>query len=147
MKRIWVVEDHAVTGGMVSTWGQSYGLSRDERTGRWTWYDRRDSRPYESRGDGSSGILTESFATTDELAGFLGDYAETDDILRWADANPCPAMEDLRRAALRAGEDSDDDGEDEREDKQDDQDPRTRVERLRDLYRRAANTSLFVLDE
>jgi len=41
LKRIWIVEEEEFTGSMVSTWDQSWGLSRNERSGRWVRSDRR----------------------------------------------------------------------------------------------------------
>lgn len=47
MKKLWIVEPYAFTGGMTSSWMQSYGISRNERTKGWVLWDRRDSRQFE----------------------------------------------------------------------------------------------------
>jgi hypothetical protein len=47
MKKLWIVEPYAFTGGMTSSWMQSYGISRNERTKVWILWDRRDSRQFE----------------------------------------------------------------------------------------------------
>ena len=70
MKRVWLQDDEELTGSMLATWSQSYGLSRDERTGRWLFSDRRDDRRYEGR-DGSVNTEVTAFASTAELAEYL----------------------------------------------------------------------------
>ncbi len=64
MKRVWIAEGE-VTGSMVSTWNQSWGLSRNERTGRWILYDRRESW---EEGEHHLNTWKEYFDSTDLLA-------------------------------------------------------------------------------
>ena len=102
MRRIWVVDDFEFTGSMVSTWMQAYGLSRDERSGRWTFYDRRDDRPFEGR-DGGSETLEQSFPDTASLLEYLvgeGDFTESE-VLAWTTIHDTPALRELG-ALLRA---------------------------------------------
>lgn len=60
MRTVWFA-----TGDSSWAWDQSYGLSRDERTGRWTLYDHRASE----EGIGIYGM--DRYATTDALAAAL----------------------------------------------------------------------------
>jgi hypothetical protein len=73
MKLTWIVRDREAFGMLPGDYFlQSWGVSRKERTGLWTVYDRRDARPYE----GDEGILWTDrwkFATADELVAFLLD--------------------------------------------------------------------------
>lgn len=63
MKRIWIVKDEFMPS-FPSCWYQSWGVSRSERTGRWTLYDRRDGREDE----GELGTLTWASYDTVEAA-------------------------------------------------------------------------------
>lgn len=51
---------------MVSSWKQSYGVSRNERSGRWTLYDRRDDRSTDPE-EGGVWTITNSYADVDTL--------------------------------------------------------------------------------
>ena len=53
MKRVWIVDGDFLPS-FPSSWYQSWGVSRNERSGRWTLYDRRDGREDE----GGVGTLT-----------------------------------------------------------------------------------------
>ena len=61
MKRVWIVEDDFLPS-FPSSWYQSWGVSRDERSGRWTLYDRRDGREDEG------GVGTMTWASNDIIA-------------------------------------------------------------------------------
>ena len=39
MKRVWIINEEG--SGIISSWEQEWGLSRNERTGRWIIYERR----------------------------------------------------------------------------------------------------------
>ena len=70
MKCIWLDGPTHVVGSMVSSWKQSYGVSRNERSGRWTLYDRRDDRGTDPE-EGGVWTITNSYpdvgALLDEL--------------------------------------------------------------------------------
>lgn len=72
LKRVWLEEDIDVTGSMVSSWEQSWGVSRDERTRKWVLYDRRDSRSIDP-GEGVVSQMTETYHTPHALAEALID--------------------------------------------------------------------------
>ena len=79
MRLTWIVRDVEAFGTLPGDYFlQSWGVSREERTGRWTVYDRRNARPYE----GDDGILWTDrwqFETADELVGFfLDDWPRID---------------------------------------------------------------------
>ena len=70
MKCVWLAGPTHVVGSMVSSWKQSYGVSRNERSGRWTLYDRRDDRSTDPE-EGGVWTITNSYpdvgALLDEL--------------------------------------------------------------------------------
>jgi hypothetical protein len=71
MKKLWIVEPYAFTGGMTSSWMQSYGISRNERTKMWILWDRRDSRQFEQYW--SIDVDKWTFESIDALLGQLDD--------------------------------------------------------------------------
>lgn len=100
MKRIWFVSGYEVTGSMVSTWDQSWGLSRDERSCRWILYDRRDDRNYETRAERSVGVWTYPFAKTWHLLDFLtsdgdGPRFTLSELIKCIEDYDEPAMKEL----------------------------------------------------
>ncbi|MFN8620621.1 MAG: hypothetical protein U0869_07770 [Chloroflexota bacterium] len=103
MRRVWVSRDEEVTGSMVSTWLQSWGVSRDERTRTWTVYERRDDRGY-SDWDAKSEIGSTSCATADEAVLVLMDEEagmSEEALLEAVRAVDHPAMRELEAAVLR----------------------------------------------
>jgi hypothetical protein len=66
MKCIWLAGPTHAVGSMVSSWKQSYGVSRNERSGRWTLYDRRDDGSTDPE-EGGVWIITNSYADVDTL--------------------------------------------------------------------------------
>jgi hypothetical protein len=103
VRRVWLGEDFEVTGSMVSTWRQSWAVSRNERTGRWTVYDRRDDRPFEGR-DGGSWIQSQRFATAEEALPMLLDKDngfEPVELLAVIREMHDPRLDDLETALLR----------------------------------------------
>lgn len=102
LKRIWLEEDIDITGSMASSWLQSWGVSRDERSKTWVLYDRRDSRSIDP-GEGVASLMTEKYDTPDALAEALinGEAAyDAEHVARLVDEHDHPAMTELA-AALR----------------------------------------------
>jgi hypothetical protein len=66
MKCIWLAGPTRLVGSMVSSWKQSYGVSRNERSGRWTLYDRRDDRSTDPE-EGGVWTITNSYADVETL--------------------------------------------------------------------------------
>lgn len=60
MKRNWIIKDEFMPS-FPSCWYQSWGVSRNERSKRWTLYDRRDGR--EDEGE----LRTLTWASIDTL--------------------------------------------------------------------------------
>ena len=97
MKRVWLEEDIDVTGSMVSSWEQSWGVSRDERTRKWVLYDRRDGRSIDP-GEGVVSLMTETHDTPHAVARALIDGEagyEPKALLGLVTRHDHPAMKEL----------------------------------------------------
>jgi hypothetical protein len=103
MRRVWLCDDLEVTGSMVSMWRQSWGVSRDERTGTWTVYEGRDDRRY-SDWDARSEIESTRCASVDDVVPMLLDPVTGTGmkaLLEAIRAVDHPAMRELEAAVLR----------------------------------------------
>ncbi len=100
MKRVWLEEDIDVTGSMVSSWEQSWGVSRDERTRKWVLYDSRSIDP----GEGVVSLMTETHDTPHAVArALIDDEAgyEPKALLAFVTRYDHPAMKELAEAVRR----------------------------------------------
>ena len=94
MKRIWFVGNLPGFGGVGVSWGESHGLSRNERTGRWTWYTQYVD-------DEGSGIATEQVETTAEMAARLCELEWPGGLVSLLSPLSQPAMVELTREVAR----------------------------------------------
>ena len=95
MRTVWFVKDDPVW-----TWDQSWGLSRDERSGRWTLYDHRASEE-------DVGTKRDRFQTTSELAADLlgGEYGwDAEELMDLIEPFTEPAMLELLNEVRRRAE-------------------------------------------
>jgi hypothetical protein len=100
MKKLWVVEPYEFTCGMTSSWMQSYGISRNERTEVWVLWDRRDSRQFEQY---SSTVVDRwTFQSIDALLGQLHD-SQLPEVAAAINGLKGPSIDEIR-AAIRARE-------------------------------------------
>jgi hypothetical protein len=98
MQKLWVVSDFAYTGGMTSSWMQSYGISRNERTKVWVLWDRRDSRQFEQYW--SIAVDRWTFQSIDALLGQLHD-SHLPEVAAAISGFKGPSIDEIR-AAIRA---------------------------------------------
>jgi len=88
--------------------GAVVGLSRNERSGYWTLYDRRDSRPYDGS-DGAVSSSTERFVDAAALANALLEGEPAYDptyLIGLLDEHDHPAIQELRVAVEQHGKDA-----------------------------------------
>jgi hypothetical protein len=104
VKLIWVVKDDYTLSGIGTGWNQSWGISRDERSGRWTLHDRRDDRM--NSGERFVGYTRWHFASTEGLLEYLfydQPAFEEDDLVTAIESWPEPARRAIQEIVGREG--------------------------------------------
>ena len=81
-------------GGIGVSWGESYGVSRNERTGRWTLHIHYVDEE-------GSGIGTEHYATTADIAARFCEPGWSHDLISPLLAFTEPAIVELSREIAR----------------------------------------------